>query len=44
VCEIGRAEVAGVTVAARDQVNIEALRGIDRMAEQADIMLGRRVA
>lgn len=44
VCEIGRVEIAGVTVVARDQVIIDAYGGIDRMVEQADIMLGRRVA
>jgi transcriptional regulator with XRE-family HTH domain len=44
VCELGRTEVAGVLVAARDQVIMDAYGGIDRMAEQADILLGRRVA
>jgi len=44
VSELGRTEIDGVTVAARDQVIIDAYGGIDRMAEQADILLGRRVA
>lgn len=44
VCELGRAVIDDVTVAARDQVIIDAYGGIDRMAEQADILLGRRVA
>lgn len=44
VSEVGRIEIDGVTVVARDQVIIDAYGGIDRMAEQADILLGRRVA
>ncbi len=44
VSEIGRAEIGGVTVVARDQVVIDAYGGIDRMVEQADILMGRRVA
>ena len=44
VCELGRATLDGVAVAARDQIVIDAYGGIDRMAEQADILLGRRVA
>lgn len=44
VCELGRVEVDHVTVVARDQVIIDAYGGIDRMAEQADLILGRRVA
>ena len=44
VSEIGRADIDGVTVVARDQVVIDAYGGIDRMAEQADILLGRRLA
>ena len=44
VSELGRTEIDGVTVAARDQVILDAYGGIDRMAEQADILLGRRVA
>lgn len=44
VSEIGRVDIDGVTVVARDQVIIDAYGGIDRMAEQADILLGRRVA
>jgi transcriptional regulator with XRE-family HTH domain len=43
VSELGRTEIAGVTVASRDQVIIDAYGGIDRMDEQADILLGRRV-
>lgn len=43
VSEIGRTEIDGVTVVARDQVVIDAYGGIDRMAEQADILLERRV-
>ena len=44
VSELGRIEIGGITVAARDQVVLDAYGGIDRMAEQADILLGRRVA
>ncbi len=44
VCEVGRAQIAGVTVAARDQVVIDAYGGIDRMVEQADMLMGRGVA
>ncbi len=44
VSELSRNEIEGVTVAARDQVILDAYGGIDRMAEQADILLGRRVA
>lgn len=44
VCELGRITIEDVTVVARDQVVIDAYGGIDRMAEQADILLGRRVA
>lgn len=44
VSEVGRRTIDGITVAARDQVIIDAYGGIDRMAEQADILLGRRVA
>ncbi len=43
VSELGRVAIDGVTVAARVQVVIDAYGGIDRMAEQADILLGRRV-
>ena len=43
VSELGRTEIGGVPVVARDQVIIDAYGGIDRMAEQADILLGRRV-
>lgn len=44
VSELGRTRLKGITVVARDQVVIDAYGGIDRMAEQADILLGRRVA
>ena len=44
VSEVGRVDIAGVTVVARDQVVIDAYGGIDRMGEQADILMGRRVA
>lgn len=44
VSELGRTAIGGVTVVARDQVIVDAYGGIDRMAEQADILLGRRVA
>lgn len=44
VSELGRTEIDGVSVAARDQVILDAYGGIDRMAEQADILVGRRVA
>ncbi|RNI22301.1 helix-turn-helix transcriptional regulator [Flexivirga caeni] len=44
VSELGRTAIDGITVAARDQVVIDAYGGIDRMAEQADILVGRRVA
>jgi hypothetical protein len=44
VSEVGRVDIAGIVVVARDQVVIDAYGGIDRMAEQADILMGRRVA
>ncbi len=44
VSEVGRIDINGTTVVARDQVVIDAYGGIDRMAEQADILMGRRVA
>lgn len=44
VSELGRAEMNGITVVAREQVVLDAYGGIDRMAEQADILMGRRVA
>lgn len=44
VSEVGRVDIDGTIVVARDQVIIDAYGGIDRMAEQADILLGRRVA
>lgn len=42
VSELGRIDIGGVTVVARDQVVIDAYGGIDRMAEQADTLAGRR--
>lgn len=44
VSEVNRTEIDGIAVVARDQVILDACGGIDRMAEQADILLGRRVA
>lgn len=44
VSEVGRAAINGVVVAARDQVLLDAYGGIDRMAEQAEFLLGRRIA
>ena len=44
VSELGRIEIGGITVAARDQVILDAYGGIDRMQEQADMLMGRRVA
>jgi transcriptional regulator with XRE-family HTH domain len=44
VGELGRTVISGVSVASRDQVILDAYGGIDRMVEQADILLGRRVA
>lgn len=44
VSEVGRTTINRITVVGRDQVIIDAYGGIDRMAEQADILLGRRVA
>ncbi|CAM3255977.1 helix-turn-helix transcriptional regulator [Nocardioides dubius] len=42
--EMGRIDIGGISVAARDQVILDAYGGIDRMPEQADILVGRRVA
>lgn len=42
--EVGRVDIGGVSVVARDQVVIDAYGGIDRMVEQADILMRRRVA
>lgn len=44
VSELGRTAVNDITVAARDQVILDAYGGIDRMAEQADLLMGRRPA
>lgn len=44
VSELGRARISSVVAAARDQVILDAYGGIDRMAEQADILLGRQIA
>ncbi len=43
ISEVGRTNFDGVTVVTRDQVIIDSYGGIDRMTEQADILLGRRV-
>ncbi len=40
VSEVGRVDINGTTVVARDQVVIDAYGGIDRMVEQADILMG----
>lgn len=40
--EIGRVDIDGVAVGARNQVIIDAYGGIDRMVEQADMLSGRR--
>ena len=42
VSELGRTAITDITVAARDQVILDAYGGIDRMAEQAEDILGRR--
>lgn len=44
VCELGRIEIEGTTVAALDQVILDCYGGTGRMAEQADLLLGRRAA
>ena len=44
VSEVSRVDIGGIAVVARDQVIIDAYGGIDRMTEQADILVGRRVA
>lgn len=44
VSELGRTAVNDITVAARDQVILDAYGGIDRIAEQADLLMGRRPA
>lgn len=44
VSELERISLDGIAVVARDQVIIDSYGGIDRMVEQADILLGRRVA
>lgn len=41
VSELVRTKIQGFAVAARDQVILDAYGGIDRMAEQADILRGR---
>lgn len=43
VCELGREPIEGVTVAALDQVILDCYGGTGRMAEQADMLLGRAV-
>jgi transcriptional regulator with XRE-family HTH domain len=42
VSEVGRTTIDGIGVVSRNQVIIDAYGGIDRMAEQADILVGRR--
>lgn len=44
VSEIGRIVINGATVVARDQVVIDAYGGIDRMPEQAHVLMGIRDA
>lgn len=44
VSEVGRIAIDGVTVVARDHAILGAYGGTDRMTEQADILLGRRLA
>lgn len=44
VCEVGRIEIDGAWVSALDQVILDCFGGTGRMAEQADILLGRRAA
>lgn len=44
VSELGRRKFNGITVASRDQVIIDAYGGVDRMPEQADLLMGQRVA
>lgn len=44
VSELGRTTISDVSVADRDQVILDSYGGIDRMPEQADILVGRRVA
>ena len=44
VSELARVDIGGLNVVTRDQVVIDAYGGIDRMIEQADILMGRRVA
>lgn len=44
VSEVDKVDIGGVSVVARDQVIIDSYGGIDRMVEQADILMGRRVA
>lgn len=43
VSEVGRVIIDGVKVVSRHQVVIDAYGGIDRMVEQADILMGKRV-
>ena len=42
LCELERVEIDGLTVAALDQVVLDCYGGTGRMAEQADILMGRR--
>ena len=42
LCELERVEIDGMTVAALDQVVLDCYGGTGRMAEQADILMGKR--
>ena len=42
LCELARVEIDGLTIAALDQVVLDCYGGTGRMAEQADILMGRR--
>ena len=44
ICELGRVQIGGVTVAALDQVILDCYGETGRMSEQADILMGRRDA
>lgn len=44
ISEIGRVSINGFTAVAPDQVLIDSYGGIDRMPEQADILMGQRAS
>jgi hypothetical protein len=44
VCELGRTELDGLTVAALDQVVLDCYGGTGRMVEQADVLMQLRAA